>query len=62
MGFPAQHRATIHSTNPTKRLNSEIERRSDVVGIFPSEEAVMRLIGAVLLDKMTSGPCSAHAT
>jgi len=51
MSFPAQHRAKLHSTNPIERPIGEIKRRIEVVGIFPNEAAIVRLVGAILLEQ-----------
>ncbi|NKJ02481.1 IS256 family transposase [Novosphingobium sp. SG707] len=51
MTFPKEHRAKLHSTNPIERLNGEIKRRTEVVGIFPNEAAITRLIGAILMEQ-----------
>ena len=51
MSFPAAHRTKLHSTNPLERLHGEIKRRTNVVGIFPNEDAITRLIGAILVEQ-----------
>jgi putative transposase len=51
MDYPKEHGAQIASTNPLERVNKEIKRRADVVGIFPNDEAIVRLVGALMLEQ-----------
>lgn len=50
MDFPREHWPQIASTNPLERVNREIKRRADVVGIFPNDDAIVRLVGALMLE------------
>jgi transposase-like protein len=54
MSFPREHWPQIASTNPLERVNREIKRGADVIGIFPNDGAILRLVGALMLE--TNGP------
>ena len=51
MDFPPEHWTKLHSTNPLERFNKEIKRRTRTVEIFPNEDAITRLVGAMMLEQ-----------
>jgi transposase-like protein len=50
MAFPQKHWTRIYSTNPLERLNKEVKRRTNVVGVFPDQPSVIRLAGSILME------------
>ena len=50
MAFPQSHWRRIYSTNPLERLNKEVKRRTNVVGVFPDRDSVIRLVGSLLME------------
>jgi putative transposase len=61
MRLPAAHRAKLHSTNPLERVNGEIKRRTEVVGIFPNEDAITRLAAPSFSNRTMNGRTSVAA-
>ena len=61
MAFLKEHWPQLHLTNPIKRLNREVKRRTNVVAMFPNQDATTRLVGGLMLGQTTNGP-SADAT
>lgn len=60
MSFARQHWTQIASTNPLERVNREVKRRADVIGIVPNDEAIVRLVGALILETNGEWPVARH--